>query len=355
MPLLLVAWGAGAHHSRANFELDVLTELRGTVTEYSWNNPHTFVTMDIANEAGVVEEWLLELNSISVLTRLGWNRDTLNAGDEVTVFGNRDKDYGKPFFFANYFILPDGREIASANVAPESIPRPRAAPRPAVTVSEAHSEDFSGIWQSAPAGPPGGGMGAGGMGGDRNALTGAFFNASRLPVTPKGQVAVDNYNEDDNPVFECLSGTPPALGGRGAQEIVRESQDTILFRYESMDVERRVHLGMTEHPQDTERTHLGHSIAWFEGDTLVVDTAYFAYNRWGNGRGIPSGDQKHAVERYTLVDGGRRLRIESVQEDPEYLAEPVLRTSELILTTNYEWEDFNCDPVAAGRHLDLDP
>ena len=91
MPLLLVAWGAGAHHSRANFELDVLTELRGTVTEYSWNNPHTFVTMDIANEAGVVEEWLLELNSISVLTRLGWNRDTLNAGDEVTVFGNRDK------------------------------------------------------------------------------------------------------------------------------------------------------------------------------------------------------------------------------------------------------------------------
>ena len=57
--------------------------------------------MDIANEAGVIEEWLLELNSISVLTRLGWNRDTLNAGDEVTVFGNRDMDYGKPFFFAN--------------------------------------------------------------------------------------------------------------------------------------------------------------------------------------------------------------------------------------------------------------
>jgi len=363
LSVVFVSANLAAHHSRANFELDVVTELSGTITEYSWNNPHTFVTMDVPSENGGVEEWLLELNSISVLTRSGWSRDTLEVGDEVTVYGNRDKDHSKLFFFANYFVLPDGTELTSApNVAPQFAAR--AAQQQTVAITDARSGDFSGIWQSAPARPPAGAMGgamggamSGAMGGamgggPRNLLTGAIFEASTLPVTPKGQAAVDNYNEDDNPAFECLSGTPPALGNRGVQEIVRESDDTILFRYELMDVERRVHLGMTEHPADTERTHLGHSIAWFEGETLVVDTAYFAFNRWGNGRGIPSGDQKHAVERYTLIEDGRRLRIESVQEDPEYLAEPVHRTSEFILTPDYEWEGYNCDPLATRRHLD---
>lgn len=354
--LLVLPVCAAAHHSRANFELDTVIELRGTVTEYSWNNPHTFVTMDVPNEAGEIEEWLLELNSIAVLTRTGWTRDTLDVGDEVTVRGNRDRDHDKRFFFANVFEMPDGTELVSSPQVVGAGAGNRPAPQAAAPAADARSDDFSGIWRSAGgAGTGGGGMGGGGgedRGGERNLLTGAIFEASRLPVTPKGQAAVDNYNEDDNPAFECLPGTPPSLG-RGVLEIVRESDDSILFRYELMDVERRVHLGMTEHPADTERTHLGHSIAWFEDDTLVVDTAYFAYNRWGNGRGIPSGDLKHAEERYTLIDGGRRMRVETLQEDPEYLAEPVRRTSVFMLSPDYEWQEYNCDPLATRRHLEL--
>ena len=367
-PLFALPMGVGAHHSRANFELDRVIELQGTVTEYSWNNPHTFVTMDIPNEAGEIEEWLLELNSIAVLTRTGWNRDTLKVGDEVTVLGNRDRDYAKRFFFANIFVMADGTELVSSPSVVGTGVVNRPPPQETVAVTDARSEDFSGIWRSGgggqgggagPGGAGGGGArgggaggGGAGAGGGRNLLTGAIFEASRLPVTPKGQAAVDNYNEDDNPAFECLSGTPPSLG-RGVLEIVRESDDGILFRYELMDVERRVHLGMTEHPVDTERTHLGHSIAWFEGDTLVIDTAYFAYNRWGNGRGIPSGDSKHAVERYTLIDDGRRMPVETLQEDPEYLAEPVRRTSVFTFSPDYEWQDYNCDPLATRRHLEL--
>ena len=71
--------GVGAHHSRANFELDEVIELQGIVTEYSWNNPHTYVTLAVPNDAGEVEEWLLELNAISVLSRMGWNRNTLRV------------------------------------------------------------------------------------------------------------------------------------------------------------------------------------------------------------------------------------------------------------------------------------
>ena len=371
VPFLALPMGVGAHHSRANFELDRVIELQGTVMEYAWNNPHTYVTMNVPNEAGEIEEWLLELNSIAVLTRTGWNRETLKVGDEVIVRGNRDRDHGKRFFFANVFVMPNGTELVSAPSVAGTVAGNRTPPQQMAAVTDARSEDFSGIWRSGGGGPgagagsggagpggagpggagPGGAGGGAGPGGGRNLLTGAIFEASRLPVTPKGQAAVDNYNEDDNPAFECLPGTPPSLG-RGVLEIVRESDDSILFRYELMDVERRVHLGMAEHPMDTERTHLGHSIAWFEGDTLVVDTTYFAYNRWGNGRGIPSGDLKHAVERYTIIDGGRRMRVETLQEDPEYLAEPVRRTSMFTFAPDYEWQDYNCDPLATRRHLD---
>ena len=86
--LAFLAGLAHAHHSRGNFDLDDVLELNGVVTEYTWRNPHTFVTLDVENDAGEAEEWLLELNSIAVLTGTGWSRDTIQVGDRVTVFGN---------------------------------------------------------------------------------------------------------------------------------------------------------------------------------------------------------------------------------------------------------------------------
>ncbi len=47
---------AWAHHSRGNFDLENVTELQGTITEYSWRNPHTFVTLAVENDDGETEE-----------------------------------------------------------------------------------------------------------------------------------------------------------------------------------------------------------------------------------------------------------------------------------------------------------
>ena len=102
---------AGAHHSRGNFDLENTVELQGTILEYSWRTPHAFVTLAVENDSGETEEWLLELNSIAVLTGTGWNRDTLTVGDEVTVVGNLEKNHTSNFFFSNYFVLPDGSSM----------------------------------------------------------------------------------------------------------------------------------------------------------------------------------------------------------------------------------------------------
>jgi hypothetical protein len=355
VPLAIVlSASAWAHHSRANFELDNVLEFEGTITEYSWRNPHTFATLAVKTESGEPKELLLELNSISVLARQGWTRDTLNVGDEVTVFMNPDRNKSKNLYYANYFILSDGQVIASApGTAPTSAPRtPRQQPDPT-----ASSEDFSGIWR-AEGGRfgtrRGNAEGAGNAGGNTPRMSlGGQTQAVGLPLTELGQAELDAWDVKDRLSFRCVSATPPWIfSGVGAYRIIRESDDTIIFRHEIMDAVRTIHLGMTEHPSGVEPSYFGHSIGWFEGETLVVDTAHFAAAKWGIGSGVSSSEQKHLTERFTLLDGGRRLRLEYTMEDPIYLAEPVSMSQTFSLNPDYPWQDeYGCDPEASSRHL----
>ncbi|MFL2546901.1 MAG: DUF6152 family protein [Candidatus Rariloculaceae bacterium] len=339
-----------AHHSRNNFDLETLHEFQGVITEYSWRNPHTFVTVAVENESVETRELLMELNSISVLNRAGWTRDTLSVGDKVTVFANADKDPDKNLYYSNYWLLPDGSTMASApGSAPASIPQTE---RRQVDTT-ATSEDFSGIWVSL-GGPFGfGGMGMG-MGGGAPAgpSLGGQNAATGLPLTVLGQAELDGWNVEDNPWFRCISKTPPWLySGVGAHRFTRYN-DRIVIRHEINDVERVIHLGQTEHPADTVLSQLGHSIGWFEGETLVVDTAYFTAAEWGIGSGVSSSAEKHLLERLTLTEEGRRMEISYTIEDPVYLTEPVSLTTTLALDVGYPFQDnYGCDPQAAGRHI----
>jgi len=348
---------AWAHHSRANFELDNVLEFAGTITEYSWRNPHTFAKLAVTTDSGESKELLLELNSISVLSREGWTRETLKVGDEVTVFMNPDRNKNKNLYYANYFILPDGRTIASApGTAPDSTPR---APRQQADTS-ARSEDFSGIWRAEGGRFGGRGRRGGNGGGADNASAntprmslGGQTRAVGLPVTALGQAELDAWDVRDRPSFRCVSHTPPWIySGVGAHEIIRHSDDKITFRHEIMDVERTIYLRLTEHAAGIKPSHFGHSIAWFEGETLVVDTALFAPTKWGIGSGVSSSEKKHLVERFKLIDDGRRLQLDYVMEDPVYLTEPVSMSVTFSLNPDYPWQDeYGCDPEASSRHL----
>jgi hypothetical protein len=62
------------------------------VTKVAWANPHTFFYIDVANTAGEIETWALEMGSPNGLMRRGWTRDSMKIGDVVTVTGSRAKD-----------------------------------------------------------------------------------------------------------------------------------------------------------------------------------------------------------------------------------------------------------------------
>lgn len=341
---------ASAHHSRTNFDMDTKLEFSGTITEYSWRNPHTFATVAVEDGSGATQELLFELNSVSVMTRAGWTRDTMKVGDRITVIANPDLNANKNLYYSNYWVLPDGNIMVSGGGGSAPAGTPRQAPRQ--VDADAFSEDFSGIWRAA-SGRFGIGGGAGGpeAGGSRMSL-GGQGPAVGLPLTAVGQAEHSAFDVENNPWFRCVSKTPPWLfSGVGAHRFTREN-DTLTIRHEINDVDRTIYLGMTEHPVGTQPSHLGHSIGWFEGETLIVDTAHFAPAQWGIGGGVSSSDQKHLIERFTLAEDGRRIDYEYSITDPVYLLETITLSTQLGLDVGYPFQDeYGCDLEASGRHI----
>ena len=82
----------GHHSFAAVFDADDSIDLTGTVTKIEWMSPHTWFYIDVENERGEVENWGLELGAPNMLLRRGWNRDSLQVGDVVTVVVSRARN-----------------------------------------------------------------------------------------------------------------------------------------------------------------------------------------------------------------------------------------------------------------------
>ena len=88
---------AAAHHSFAMYEPTKTLTFKGTVKSFQWTNPHVVVWILVQPEAGgAPQEWSIETTSPGVLTRTGWTRNSLKAGDRVSVTFNplRDGSHG---------------------------------------------------------------------------------------------------------------------------------------------------------------------------------------------------------------------------------------------------------------------
>jgi hypothetical protein len=72
-----------AHHSFAMFDTDHPMELSGTVTEFKFTSPHTFILLEVKGTDGSSTTWNLEGASPSALVREGWASKTLKPGDQL--------------------------------------------------------------------------------------------------------------------------------------------------------------------------------------------------------------------------------------------------------------------------------
>ena len=72
-----------AHHSHSNYFTSEYTLLDGTVTEFLWMNPHTWIFLEVTDADGRAVVWALEGASPTELTRDGWTRDDVEVGDQI--------------------------------------------------------------------------------------------------------------------------------------------------------------------------------------------------------------------------------------------------------------------------------
>jgi len=107
----LMAMPAFAYHSIASeFDSSKPITLTGTVTKVDWMNPHIWIYLDAKDDAGAVTHWQCEGGPPNTLTRNGWSKSSLKAGDQITISGLRAKDATNTCN-SRSVKLPDGRSV----------------------------------------------------------------------------------------------------------------------------------------------------------------------------------------------------------------------------------------------------
>jgi hypothetical protein len=111
--LLLPASLVMAHHSFAMFDNNKEIIIKGTVTDFQWTNPHTWIELIVAGEHGQQTHWSIEAGSVAGLSREGWTRRTIKPGDNITLVAHPLRD-GTPGGSLMGVTLPDGKHLGAS-------------------------------------------------------------------------------------------------------------------------------------------------------------------------------------------------------------------------------------------------
>ena len=112
--MVLAAVLVWAHHGDAGRYDENVVTMTGTVVELQWVDPHAILVLDVPNDKGVNVRWQAELGGRTGMARSGWTKNTLKAGDKVTLTGRKVKS-GAPYMNlterANVVLTATGKEL----------------------------------------------------------------------------------------------------------------------------------------------------------------------------------------------------------------------------------------------------
>lgn len=103
-----------AHHGTAGYDMDKQLVMKATVTDWLWANPHCFLTFDATDDKGATVRWTAEVSNPVDMTKRGWSRRILNAGDQITVTVRPAKN-GAPVGQLLKVVLPNGQTLMGWN------------------------------------------------------------------------------------------------------------------------------------------------------------------------------------------------------------------------------------------------
>jgi Family of unknown function (DUF6152) len=111
--LLMVSAPMFAHHGNSAYDMSKSVPVKATITKFEYTNPHTQVYYDVTDEKGEVEHWVAETTNPAMLNRVGWSKESLKPGDQVTLFVNPNK-VGAKVTFLQKVVFTDGKELTTA-------------------------------------------------------------------------------------------------------------------------------------------------------------------------------------------------------------------------------------------------
>ena len=154
--------------------------------------------------------------------------------------------------------------------------------------------DFGGVWSGG--GPVGDIARQGGMKpGELESL-----------MLPSAKQVLATRNEGQDPYAYCMPAGVPRMAADFAWRFVQwpTTKPTHMWLlYEgNMHSYRQIFLDGRKHPEDPSPTWFGHSIGWWEKDTLVVDTIGYNDKFWFDRKGTPHTEQLHTIERWTRTN-----------------------------------------------------
>jgi hypothetical protein len=326
-----------AHHSPAAYDLQQSILVDGVVTRVQWSNPHVYVYLETASDDGTSVVWQIEVDAPSNMERHGWYRDTLVPGDEgrVRMFPARDVD--KHIAKLYRFRKADGTHLSWFD--PTFLDTDAQAGQKA--------DSLAGTWAPDPV--------------DTNSTVGrlqeqlivaSYGQDSGLPLTDKGVEALQSFSDDLSPTVQCIPRTAPSItmytSGLHAIEI---RDDFVLLRENWFGTERIVHMNVDSHRGEPYTIH-GHSIGRWEGDVLIVDSANFSDHREGLFNKLPSGEDKHLVERFELNPDEQSLTYRWEVMDPEYLTAPISGENRWTYRPDAEFSIVECSLDSAQQFLE---
>ena len=114
--LLFIGPSLAAHHGTGTYDSAKSVTLSGTVTEFSFRNPHVALFFDVKDDAGKATNWAIEMNSPGVLRRAGWTKATFKPGDQITITV-RPAKAGTPVGLINRAqpVLVNGKQVLSGD------------------------------------------------------------------------------------------------------------------------------------------------------------------------------------------------------------------------------------------------
>lgn len=300
---VIVTLPVSAHHSFAtHYDAGNIVEISGVLSDVKMRNPHSFFEVDVTNAAGETETWEVEAHAVPVLRRIGITRDTLKVGDSVTIRGPRSRRPEKLLLFGAQIKTGSGQEF-------EMLDSIRQAPDYYITDTREGLERLTGKWMTY--------------------ITGQKVSDTPMPVNAAGQKARDEYNAHLNSSSSCVPMNLPSLLMLPYVYQIELDGDTLDIFHEYSKVRRPVDLD-SDSRNVTDPT-FGSRSGRYENGTLIIETRDFpsmdaglasAWDPNGNGKDIPSSEQKVLVERYKVSDDGAMLILNYTVTDPAYLTEP---------------------------------